>query len=68
MSRRIPGPLRWSVLAALAAVAAVVLAQYWVATSAATDQQQGWTQTRWGPLGPADRDLLMAEHPWLVPR
>ncbi|MEU9817811.1 DUF4142 domain-containing protein [Pseudonocardia alni] len=58
MSRRIPGPLRWSVLAALAAVAAVVLAQYWVATSAATDQQQGWTQTRWGPLGPADRDLL----------
>lgn len=38
MSRRIPGPLRWSVLAALAAVAAVALAQYWVATSASTDQ------------------------------
>lgn len=56
MSRRIPGPLRWSILIALAAVAAVALAQSWVGTSSAS--AQGWTQTQWGPLGPADRDLL----------
>ncbi|MFP5068913.1 DUF4142 domain-containing protein [Pseudonocardia nantongensis] len=56
MSRRIPGPLRWSILIALAAVAAVALAQSWVGTPSASGQ--GWTQTQWGPLGPADRDLL----------
>ncbi|MBP2364517.1 DUF4142 domain-containing protein [Pseudonocardia parietis] len=56
MSRRIPGPLRWSILAALAAVVVVALAQSW--TSVPTAAAQGWTQTRWGPLGPADRDLL----------
>lgn len=58
MSRRIPGPLRWSILIALAAVAAVALAQSWVATPVTAAAGTGWTQTRWGPLGPADRDLL----------
>ncbi|SFN94941.1 Predicted outer membrane protein [Pseudonocardia ammonioxydans] len=56
MSRRIPGPLRWSILAAIAAVLAVALAQSWATVPTAV--AQGWTQTRWGPLGPADRDLL----------
>ncbi|MBC3194261.1 DUF4142 domain-containing protein [Pseudonocardia sp. C8] len=56
MPRRIPGPLRWSILAALAAVAVAALAQSWVSVPVAA--AQGWTQTRWGPLGPADRDLL----------
>ncbi|MFP5020991.1 DUF4142 domain-containing protein [Pseudonocardia phyllosphaerae] len=56
MSRRIPGPLRWSMLVALAAVVVVALTQSWMAAPAVSDQ--GWTQTRWGPLGPADRDLL----------
>ncbi|MBN9736405.1 MULTISPECIES: DUF4142 domain-containing protein [unclassified Pseudonocardia] len=56
MSRRIPGPLRWSIVAALAAVVAVALAQSWASVPAAAGT--GWTQTQWGPLGPADRDLL----------
>ncbi|MEJ8278870.1 DUF4142 domain-containing protein [Pseudonocardia spirodelae] len=63
MSRSIPGPLRWAVLVALAAVGVVALTQYWVAAPAApatsaVPDQQGWTQTQWGPLGPADRELL----------
>ncbi|MGH3719710.1 MAG: DUF4142 domain-containing protein [Pseudonocardiaceae bacterium] len=39
--------------------------QYWVtsqdgtANVHSTAQDTGWTQTRWGPLGPADRDLLV---------
>ncbi|MEQ3551106.1 DUF4142 domain-containing protein [Pseudonocardia nematodicida] len=57
MSRRMPGPLRWSILAALAGVVAVALAQSWVA-AAPTAPEQGWQETQWGPLGPADRDLL----------
>ena len=35
MSRRIPGPLRWSILVALAAVVAVALAQSWASVPAA---------------------------------
>ncbi|MEU6696354.1 DUF4142 domain-containing protein [Pseudonocardia sp. NPDC046786] len=57
MSRRIPGPLRWSILVALAGVVVVAVAQSWVA-AAPFAAVQGWTQTQWGPLGPADRDLL----------
>lgn len=56
MSRRIPASLRWTVLAALLGVVAIALVQSWVAAPSAADQ--GWTQSRWGPLGPADRDLL----------
>lgn len=57
MSRRIPGPLRWSILVALAGVVVVAVAQSWVA-AAPFAAARGWTQTQWGPLGPADRDLL----------
>ncbi|GAA1008552.1 hypothetical protein Aple_100290 [Acrocarpospora pleiomorpha] len=37
-----------------AAVAVIV-----VVPQSQAAQQEGWTQTRWGPLGPADRDLLI---------
>ncbi|TCK27253.1 DUF4142 domain-containing protein [Pseudonocardia endophytica] len=56
MSRRIPASLRWTILAALLGVGVLVLAQSWSAVAPAADT--GWTETRWGPLGPADRDLL----------
>ncbi|MDQ4117417.1 MAG: DUF4142 domain-containing protein [Actinomycetota bacterium] len=56
MSRRMPASLRWTILAALLGVGVLVLAQSWSAVAPASDT--GWTETRWGPLGPADRDLL----------
>lgn len=56
MSRRIPASLRWTVLAVLLGVGVLVLAQTWTAVAPASDT--GWTETRWGPLGPADRELL----------
>ncbi len=56
MSRRMPASLRWTILAALLGVGVIVLAQSWSAVAPASDT--GWTDTRWGPLGPADRDLL----------
>jgi predicted outer membrane protein len=56
MSRRMPASLRWTILAALLGVGVLVLAQSWSAVAPAADT--GWTETRWGPLGPADRDLL----------
>ena len=56
MSRRMPASLRWTIVAALLGVAVLVLAQSWSAVAPASDT--GWTDTRWGPLGPADRDLL----------
>lgn len=55
MLRRIPRFLRVSVLLVIVAVAAVSVYQSW---SAGTPGTGGWTQTQWGPLGPADRDLL----------
>ena len=56
MSRRMPASLRWTILAALLGVGVLVLVQSWTGVAPASDT--GWTQTRWGPLGPADRDLL----------
>lgn len=56
MSRRMPASLRWTIVAALLGVGVLVLAQSWSAVAPASDT--GWTDTRWGPLGPADRDLL----------
>ena len=69
----VPRFVRWAV--ALAVIAALTLAvfQYWgtsqygtaVASSGqvtdhpATGPDPGWVQTRWGPLSPADRDLLV---------
>jgi predicted outer membrane protein len=42
----------------------VAMFQYWGksqyrATAATAAPDNGWTQTQWGPLGPADRDLLV---------
>lgn len=64
----VPRFVRWAV--ALAVIAALTLAvfQYWgtsqystaIARSGQiTDPDDGWMPTRWGPLGPADRDLLV---------
>jgi predicted outer membrane protein len=37
----------------------VAVFQYWGSNPQPTAAQAGWTQTEWGPLGPADRDLLI---------
>ncbi|MDQ4009702.1 MAG: DUF4142 domain-containing protein [Actinomycetota bacterium] len=46
------------------AALSVAVFQYWGgsqyrATAATAAPDNGWTQTQWGPLGPADRDLLV---------
>lgn len=47
-----------SVLAVLGLLLAVW--RWWETTpSAAAPGQEGWVSTQWGPLGPADRDLLV---------
>ena len=64
----VPRFVRWAV--ALAVIAALTLAvfQYWGTSqypiaiaprSKAEVQDANWMPTRWGPLGPADRDLLV---------
>lgn len=55
MLRRIPRFLRRAVLLAVVLAVSVSVYQSWSAGSPGTG---GWTQTQWGPLGPADRDLL----------
>jgi predicted outer membrane protein len=55
MLRRIPRFLRFSVIAAVLLAVAVSVLQSW---SSGTPGTAGWTQTQWGPVGPADRDLL----------
>jgi predicted outer membrane protein len=57
----VPRFVRWAVaLAVIVALTAVVF-QYWGTSQygTASAQDTGWTQTQWGPLGPADRDLLV---------
>lgn len=56
MLRRIPWFLRVSVLVAVVLAVSVSVFQSWVTGVPGTG---GWTQTQWGPLGPADRDLLV---------
>jgi predicted outer membrane protein len=57
MLRRIPRLVRSALVAAiLIAVSATV----WQSWSAGTPGAGGWTQTEFGPLGPADRNLLVA--------
>lgn len=56
MLRRIPWFLRVSVLVAVVLAVSVSVFQSW---STGTPGTGGWTQTQWGPLGPADRDLLV---------
>ena len=70
----VPRFVRWAVALAVIAALALAVFQYWgtsqygtaLARSGQTTgenpgmtQSSGWTQTRWGPLGPADRDLLI---------
>ncbi len=55
MLRRIPRFLRYSVLAAVLVAVALSVFQSWSSSAPGTG---GWTQTQWGPVGPADRDLL----------
>lgn len=55
MPRRIPTALRWALLVSLVGAVVISIGQSWVA---AAPSAGGWTQTQWGPLGPADRDLL----------
>lgn len=55
MLRRIPRFLRRAVLLAVVLAVSVSVYQSWSSGSPGTG---GWTQTQWGPLGPADRDLL----------
>ncbi len=56
MLRRIPRFLRRAVLVAVVLAVSVSVYQSWSSGSPGTG---GWTQTQWGPLGPADRDLLI---------
>ncbi|WP_371786510.1 DUF4142 domain-containing protein [Streptosporangium subroseum] len=44
---------------ATAAIAIIVIAPTGGAPAPGARVSQGWVQTRWGPLGPADRDLLV---------
>jgi predicted outer membrane protein len=56
MLRRIPRFLRVSMLCVIVAAVALTVYQSWSTGAVGTG---GWTQTQWGPLGPADRDLLV---------
>lgn len=56
MLRRIPRLLRRAVILAIVLAVSASVYQSW---SAGSPGAGGWTQTQWGPLGPADRDLLV---------
>ncbi|GAA5123329.1 DUF4142 domain-containing protein [Pseudonocardia adelaidensis] len=55
MLRRIPRLLRSAVIVAVLVAVSASVYQSW-ATGA--PGMNGWQQTQWGPLGPADRDLI----------
>ncbi|HLU58769.1 MAG TPA: DUF4142 domain-containing protein [Pseudonocardia sp.] len=56
MLRRIPRILRGAVVVTVLLAVSASVYQSWSAGAPGTS---GWTQTQWGPLGPADRDLLV---------
>lgn len=56
MLRRVPRALRTAVIVAVLLAISASIAQSW---SSGTPGTAGYTQTEWGPLGPADRDLLV---------
>jgi len=56
MLRSIPRLLRRAVIVAVILAVSASVYQSWAAGSPGTG---GWIQTQWGPLGPADRDLLV---------
>jgi len=61
----VPRFVRWAVALAVIVALTVTVFQYWATSQYGTasayhnPQGTGWTQTQWGPLGPADRDLLV---------
>jgi predicted outer membrane protein len=55
MLRRIPRILRGAVVITVLLAVSASVYQSWATGAPGTS---GWTQTQWGPLGPADRDLL----------
>ncbi|MGH3778947.1 MAG: DUF4142 domain-containing protein [Pseudonocardiaceae bacterium] len=57
----IPRFVLWTVALAMITALSVAVFQYWGGSQYRTTAAQGngWTQTQWGPLGPADRDLLI---------
>jgi predicted outer membrane protein len=57
MLRRIPRILRHAVIGAVLLAVSVSVYQSWAAGTIGT---AGWTNTQFGPLGPADRNLLVA--------
>ena len=69
MRSPVPRFVRWAVALAVLVALTVTVFQYWgmsqygapSAHNTAQDsgQDTGWQQTQWGPLGPADRDLLI---------
>jgi predicted outer membrane protein len=56
MLHRIPRSVRWTLVLALLGAVTVSVVQSWASAAPGTG---GWTQTQWGPVGPADRDLLI---------
>jgi predicted outer membrane protein len=56
MLRRIPRILRGAVVITVLLAVSASVYQSWATGAPGTS---GWTQTQWGPLGPADRDLLI---------
>jgi predicted outer membrane protein len=56
MLRSIPRLLRRAVVVAVILAVSASVYQSWASGSPGTG---GWVQTQWGPLGPADRDLLV---------
>ncbi len=57
----IPHFVLWTVALAMVTALSVAVFQYWGRSEyrATAAPDSGWTQTQWGPLGPADRDLLV---------
>lgn len=56
MLRRVPRALRTAVIVTVLLAVSASIAQSWASGTPGT---AGYTQTEWGPLGPADRDLLV---------
>jgi predicted outer membrane protein len=57
----VPRFVRWAVALAVLVALTVTVFQYWGMSQYGTPSAHdaGWRQTQWGPLGPADRDLLV---------
>ncbi len=58
MLSHIPRSVRWAVVVAIIGAVAVAVFQSWRAEAGAGYVPDGWVDTQFGPLGPADRDLL----------